>query len=212
MLHIVDDEVDIQSAIKWMAKSRKLKCLTYSSGNEFLENFQIDQANAPESGSKEAVQINFDPGGDCVLMDVRMPGLSGIATYDIIANKKLNKRLPVIFITGHGEISMAVDAIKRGAFDFFEKPFDDNQLFDRILVALAHSRKEAELAVVYRRLETLTTREREILKLILVGKMNKVIADNLGISMRTVEVHRANILDKMEVKSAIELAGLISKS
>jgi two-component system response regulator DctR len=135
--------------------------------------------------------------------------LSGIATYDIIASKKLHRRLPVIFITGHGEISMAVDAIKRGAFDFFEKPFDDNHLFDRIHAALAHSRKEGDLAVIYHRLSKLTIREREILNLILVGKMNKVIADKLGISMRTVEVHRANILEKMEVKSAIELAGLI---
>ena len=209
MLHIVDDEVDIQSAIKWMAKSRKMKCATYSSGVEFLDIFQIPQTFETETASKTQCQINFDPGGDCVLMDVRMPGLSGIATYDIIANKKLNKRLPVIFITGHGEIAMAVDAIKHGAFDFFEKPFDDKQLFERIEDALTFSRKEGEMAVVYRRLDKLTTREREILNLILVGKMNKVIADKLGISMRTVEVHRANILEKMEVKSAIELAGLI---
>ena len=209
MLHIVDDEVDIQSAIKWMAKSRKMKCATYSSGNEFLEIFQIPQTDDPISVPGKEIEINFDPGGDCVLMDVRMPGLSGIATYDIIANKKLHKRLPVIFITGHGEIAMAVDAIKRGAFDFFEKPFDDNRLFERIQAALAHSRKEGDMAVVYRRLDKLTIREREILNLILVGKMNKVIADKLGISMRTVEVHRANILEKMEVKSAIELAGLI---
>ena len=209
MLHIVDDEVEIQNAIKWMAKSRKLKCATYSSGDEFLEIFKIPQTDDPILVPKTETEINFDPGGDCILMDVRMPGLSGIATYNIIANKKLHKRLPVIFITGHGEIGMAVDAIKRGAFDFFEKPFDDNRLFERIQAALAHSRKEGEMAVVYRRLDKLTTREREILNLILVGKMNKVIADKLGISMRTVEVHRANILEKMEVKSAIELAGLI---
>ena len=163
----------------------------------------------PEVSEKKVAPVSFDPNGDCVLLDVRMPGLSGVATFDILANKKLNKRMPVIFITGHGEIAMAVDAIKRGAFDFFEKPFNDNLLFDRIQVALAQSRKEGEMAVVYRRLEKLTTREREILNLILVGKMNKVIADKLGISMRTVEVHRANILDKMEVKSAIELAGII---
>jgi len=209
MLHIVDDEVDIQSAIKWMAKSRKVDCMTYSSGEEFLDALHIPYANIPEISEKKATPVSFDPNGDCVLMDVRMPGLSGVATFDIIANKKLNKRIPVIFITGHGEISMAVDAIKRGAFDFFEKPFNDNLLFDRIQVALSQSRKEGEMAVVYRRLDKLTTREREILNLILIGKMNKVIADKLGISMRTVEVHRANILDKMEVKSAIELAGII---
>ena len=209
MLHIVDDEIEIQGALKWMAKSRKVKCMSYSSGEEFLDALHIPYKNDAQAISKNQAPVVYDPNGDCVLMDVRMAGLSGIATFDIIANRKLNKRLPIIFITGHGEIAMAVDAIKRGAFDFFEKPFDDNILFDRIQAALAHSRKEGEMAVVYRRLDKLTTREREILSLILIGKMNKVIADKLGISMRTVEVHRANILDKMEVKSAIELAGII---
>jgi len=209
MLHIVDDEVDIQSALKWMAKSRKVKCSSYSSGEEFLDALHIPHKNEPEPRPKNAVPVIFDPNGDCVLLDVRMPGLSGIATFDIIANRKLTRRLPIIFITGHGEIAMAVDAIKRGAFDFFEKPFDDNILFDRIQEAMVHSRKEGDLAVIYKRLDKLTSREREILSLILIGKMNKVIADKLGISMRTVEVHRANILDKMEVKSAIELAGII---
>jgi len=209
MLHIVDDEVDIQSALKWMAKSRKVKCTAYSSGEEFLDALHIPHHTEPEVRSKNTQPVVFDPDGDCVLLDVRMPGLSGIATFDIIANRKLARRLPIIFITGHGEIAMAVDAIKRGAFDFFEKPFDDNILFDRIEAAMVHSRKEGDLAVIYRRLDKLTSREREILSLILIGKMNKVIADKLGISMRTVEVHRANILDKMEVKSAIELAGII---
>lgn len=209
MLHIVDDEVEIQNAIKWMAKTRKLQCVAYSSGEDFLEVLGIAPRESDAGDAKKRVPFNHAPEGDCLLLDVRMPGLTGIATFDTIASHKLCKRIPVIFITGHGEVAMAVDAIKRGAFDFFEKPFNDKQLFDRIEVALQHSRKEAELAIVYRRLEKLTNREREILDLILVGKMNKVIADKLGISMRTVEVHRANILDKMEVKSAIELAGII---
>lgn len=209
MLHIVDDEVEIQNAIKWMAKSRKMHCVAYSSGEEFLEALDIAPRESPDPDPKKRPAFNFDPEGDCVLLDVRMPGLTGIATFDALANHKMSKRIPVIFITGHGEVAMAVDAIKRGAFDFFEKPFNDKLLFDRIDIAMAHSRKEGEMAVVYRRLDKLTNREREILNLILVGKMNKVIADKLGISMRTVEVHRANILDKMEVKSAIELAGII---
>ena len=209
MLHIVDDEVEIQNAIKWMAKSRKLQCVTYSSGEEFLDALNIVPRENEVQEVKKRVPFAHDPEGDCVLLDVRMPGLTGIATFDAMASHKLCKRIPVIFITGHGEVSMAVDAIKRGAFDFFEKPFNDKLLFDRIDAAMVQSRKEAELSVVYRRLEKLTNREREILDLILIGKMNKVIADKLGISMRTVEVHRANILDKMEVKSAIELAGII---
>jgi two-component system, LuxR family, response regulator DctR len=104
---------------------------------------------------------------------------------------------------------MAVDSLKRGAFDFFEKPFNDNDLMDRVEQALAASRLAAEATAVRSRLATLSTREREVLDLILAGKMNKVVADELGISMRTVEVHRAHIFDKMQVKTAVELAGLL---
>jgi two-component system response regulator DctR len=116
---------------------------------------------------------------------------------------------PVIFLTGHGDIGMAVDALKRGAFDFFEKPCDDNALMDRVQQALAHARAAGSAAQVHERLASLSAREREVLDLILAGKMNKVIADELGISMRTVEVHRAHIFDKMQVKTAVELAGLL---
>ena len=104
---------------------------------------------------------------------------------------------------------MAVDTLKRGAFDFFEKPFNDNQLMDRVQEGLAGSRQAGEMAAIHARLATLSVREREVLDLILAGKMNKVVADKLGISMRTVEVHRAHIFDKMQVKTAVELAGLL---
>jgi two-component system response regulator DctR len=115
----------------------------------------------------------------------------------------------VIFLTGHGDVPMAVDSLKRGAFDFFEKPFNDNQLMDRVEEALAASRKAASREAIHARLATLSAREREVLDLILAGNMNKVVADKLGISMRTVEVHRAHIFDKMQVKTAVELAGLL---
>jgi two-component system response regulator DctR len=115
----------------------------------------------------------------------------------------------VIFLTGHGDVPMAVDTLKRGAFDFFEKPFNDNKLMDRVEEALALSRQAGAVAAVHERLASLSAREREVLDLILLGKMNKVIADKLGISMRTVEVHRAHIFDKMKVKTAVELAGLL---
>jgi two-component system response regulator DctR len=115
----------------------------------------------------------------------------------------------VIFLTGHGDVPMAVDMLKRGAFDFFEKPFNDNKLMDRVEEALAASRQAGETAAVRGRLAALSAREREVLDLILDGKMNKVIADKLGISMRTVEVHRAHIFDKMHVKTAVELARLL---
>ncbi|MBC7454499.1 MAG: DNA-binding response regulator, partial [Massilia sp.] len=113
------------------------------------------------------------------------------------------------FLTGHGVVPMAVVTLKRGAFDFFEKPFNDNQLVDRVEEALAQSRQAGANAAVQARLASLSAREREVLELILAGKLNKVIADQLGISMRTVEVHRANIFDKMQVKTAVELAGLL---
>jgi two-component system response regulator DctR len=193
MLHIVDDEEVIRDALAWLAQSRGLPARGYDGGQSFLAN----------------VGDRADPDGDCVLLDVRMPGMNGIAVFDQMVARGLLPRLPVIFLTGHGEVPMAVDSLKRGAFDFFEKPFNDNQLMDRVVQALEASRHAAEATAVRARLATLSAREREVLDLILAGKMNKVVADKLGISMRTVEVHRAHIFDKMQVKTAVELAGLL---
>jgi two-component system response regulator DctR len=195
MLHIVDDEDVIRDALAWLARSRNIASASYDSGEKFLSYLN--------KGFK------YDTEGDCLLLDVRMPGLSGTTLFDTLTAKHLTKRLPVIFLTGHGDVPMAVDTLKRGAFDFFEKPFNDNKLMDRVQEALAQSREAGTLAAVHERLASLSAREREVLDLILLGKMNKVIADKLGISMRTVEVHRAHIFDKMKVKTAVELAGLL---
>jgi two-component system, LuxR family, response regulator DctR len=195
MLHIVDDEEVIRDSLAWLALSRHIVATPYPNAEKFLA--------LVENGFK------FDPQGDCVLLDVRMPGLNGVALFDALARYGLTQRLPVIFLTGHGDVPMAVDTLKRGAFDFFEKPFNDNKLMDRALEALEASRQAGSLAVVHARLATLSVREREVLDLIMAGNMNKVIADKLGISMRTVEVHRAHIFDKMNVKSAVELACLL---
>ena len=192
MLHIVDDEEVIRDALAWLAQSRGLAARGYAGGQAFL-----DSVGEP------------DPEGDCVLLDVRMPDMNGVAVFDQLIGRGLLPRLPVIFLTGHGDVPMAVDSLKRGAFDFFEKPFNDNQLMDRVDQALAASRAAAASDQVRVRLATLSAREREVLDLILAGKMNKVVADELGISMRTVEVHRAHIFDKMQVKTAVELAGLL---
>jgi two-component system response regulator DctR len=192
MLHIVDDEEVIRDSLAWLAQSRGLNARGYASGQEFLDIIK-----------------DLDGSGDCILLDVRMPGMNGIAVFDQLIDRGLLPRLPVIFLTGHGEVPMAVDSLKRGAFDFFEKPFNDNVLMDRVEEALAASRKAATSAGVQARLATLSAREREVLDLILAGMMNKVVADKLGISMRTVEVHRAHIFDKMQVKTAVELAGLL---
>jgi two-component system response regulator DctR len=192
MLHIVDDEDVIRDSLAWLAQSRGISARGYGSAQQFL-----DRAGA------------FDAGGDCVLLNVRMPELNGVAVFDQLSARGLTARLPVIFLTGHGDVPMAVDTLKRGAFDFFEKPFNDNDLMDRVEEALAQSRQAGADAAVQERLATLSAREREVLDLILAGKLNKVVADKLGISMRTVEVHRAHIFDKMQVKTAVELAGLL---
>jgi two-component system response regulator DctR len=197
MLHIVDDEDVIRDALEWLAHSRGMPARGYAGGQAFL-----DALGDSFEGAQGAQ-------GDCVLLDVRMPGMNGIAVFDQLVARALLARLPVIFLTGHGDVPMAVDSLKRGAFDFFEKPFNDNQLMDRVEEALGASRQAAAAGAVRARLATLSAREREVLDLILAGNMNKVVADKLGISMRTVEVHRAHIFDKMQVKTAVELAGLL---
>lgn len=195
MLHIIDDEETIRDSLTWLAHSRSIPAVSYNGAAAFLA--ALDDLKA------------VDPGGDCLLLDVRMPEMSGALLFDTLANKGLTERFPVIFLTGHGDVPMAVDSLKRGAFDFFEKPFNDNKLMDRVQEALIASRKANDQEGVKSRLESLSAREREVLDLILSGKMNKVIADDLGISMRTVEVHRAHIFDKMQVKTAVELARLL---
>ena len=193
MLHIVDDEDVIRDSLAWLARSRGIEACGYATAQAFL-----DTAGA-----------RFAPEGDCVLLDVRMPDINGVAVFDQLGARALTARMPVIFLTGHGDVPMAVDSLKRGAFDFVEKPFNDNQLMDRVQEALAASRSAGAAAQVQARLAALSAREREVLEKILAGKMNKVVADELGISMRTVEVHRANIFEKMQVKTAVELAGLL---
>jgi two-component system, LuxR family, response regulator DctR len=142
-----------------------------------------------------------------------MPGMSGLALFDQLVERGLTQALPVIFLTGHGDVPTAVAAVKRGAFDFVEKPFSDNALVDRIEQALAASREHLEAArskgQAARCLAELTDREREVMQLVIEGKPNKLVADALGISVRTVEVHRARVFDKMNVKSAVELANLL---
>src|SRR5438067_13711016 len=127
MLHIVDDEDVIRDALEWLAQSRGLAARGHAGGQAFLD----------------AVGGAPDPLGDCVLLDVRMPGMNGIAVFDQLAARGLLARMPVIFLTGHGDVPMAVDSLKRGAFDVFEKPFNDNQLMHRVEEALAASRKAA---------------------------------------------------------------------
>jgi len=195
VLHIVDDEEAIRDSLIWLAQSRRIEATGYDGVQPFLEMLGTDYA--------------FSPEGDCLLLDMRMPVMSGALLFDTLAHRGLTRRMPVIFLTGHGDVPMAVDSLKRGAFDFFEKPFNDNKLMDRVQEALRASLEAGDQALVQTRLASLSSREREVMDLILEGLMNKVIADRMGITMRTVEVHRSNLFTKMGVRTAVELARLV---
>ena len=151
-----------------------------------------------------------------LLLDVRMPGTSGLVLFERLVERGLTAALPVIFLTGHGDVPTAVAAVKRGAFDFVEKPFSDNALVDRVVQALETSaqaihRRRARQAQ-QKALADLTEREREVMARVIAGLANKLIADELDISVRTVEVHRARLFDKMHVRSAVELANLLRET
>jgi two-component system response regulator DctR len=195
VLHIVDDEEAIRDSLIWLAQSRRIEATGYDGVQPFLSMLEAAYA--------------FSPEGDCLLLDMRMPVMSGALLFDTLAARGLTRRMPVIFLTGHGDVPMAVDSLKRGAFDFFEKPFNDNKLMDRVQEALRASLEAGNQALVQTRLASLSSREREVMDLILEGLMNKVIADRMGITMRTVEVHRSNLFTKMGVRTAVELARLI---
>jgi two-component system response regulator DctR len=200
MIHIVDDEEPLRDALQWLLRSRDLRSRGFASGEAFLAHVR-----SPASGTGAE---------GCVLLDVRMDGMSGVELFERLSAESLCPAWPVVFLTGHGDVPMAVEALKHGAFDFVEKPFNDNSLVDRLEAALAESGRRLAQARARlsheERLASLTAREREILALVVEGHYNKVIADRLGIAMRTVEVYRARIFEKMGVRSAVELAGLLA--
>jgi two-component system, LuxR family, response regulator DctR len=195
-VYIVEDDEGLADALAFMLSSRGLNTQHFGSGEDFLEWLP-----------------NWHRTAACVLLDVRMKRLSGIEVFARLSSNPITQSLPVIFLTGHGDIDMAVNAVKNGAFDFFEKPFSDNRLADRVIEAVEESAnriaKAGSSATVKQLLNKLSQRETDVMHLVLKGKLNKVIAGDLGISMRTVEVHRANIFTKMQVKSAVELARIL---
>ncbi|MBK6980107.1 MAG: response regulator transcription factor [Betaproteobacteria bacterium] len=201
MIHVVDDEEPIRDALAWLLRSRDLACRTYASAEEFLAFVEAGGADGSRPGA--------------LLLDVRMGRLGGLELFERLGEEGRLAAWPVIFLTGHGDVPMAVEALKRGAFDFVEKPFNDNSLADRLIAALEESRRRIEetreKGLREERLATLTAREREVLDLIVEGHYNKVIADRLGIAMRTVEVYRARVFEKMGVKSAVELARMLGE-
>lgn len=200
VVYLVDDEEVVRDALAWLLRSRRLLSEGFGSAEAFEELLARQAAPWPASPS-------------CLVLDVRMPGTSGLVLFETLAQKNLLATLPVIFLTGHGDVPTAVAAVKRGAFDFVEKPFSNNALVDRIEQALQAS-ADALLQrrahdTTARALAELTEREREVMRLVIEGRPNKLIADALQISVRTVEVHRAHVFDKMNVKSAVELANLL---
>jgi len=193
LAHLVDDDEAIRDALAWLLRSRGLPSRAWDSAEAFLRDYSLDMRG-------------------CLVLDIRMQAMTGLELFDRLRERGC--AMPVIFLTGHGDVPQAVQALKNGAFDFVEKPFNDNELADRVMEAMqldARRRAKAEQSTqIQERLNTLTAREREVMGFILAGRMNKVIAEELNIAMRTVEVHRAHIFEKMGVKSAVELGSLLA--
>ncbi|NIW25656.1 MAG: response regulator [Gammaproteobacteria bacterium] len=194
IVYVVDDDEAVRDSLKLLLESVDLPCQTFASASDFLENHDPDQHS-------------------CLVTDIRMPGMSGLDLQE-----ELNRRsstIPVLFITGHGDVPMAVDAMKSGALDFIQKPFRDQDLLDRIHQALEsdEERREdnRELSETRNRIARLTARETEVMHRVVQGQANKVIALDLGVSQRTVEIHRARVMQKMGARSLAELVRMVGK-
>ena len=205
VVYLVDDEEVVRDALAWLLRSRRL----LSEGFATADAFEAWLAEHTTPG-----RAPWPVAPACLVLDVRMPGTSGLVLFERLAERGLLDLMPVIFLTGHGDVPMAVAAVKQGAFDFVEKPFSNNALVDRVELALqrsAHALLERKAhETLQRALADLTDREREVMLLVVDGRANKLIADELNISVRTVEVHRARVFDKMDVKSAVELANRLA--
>ena len=189
---IVDDDEAVRSSVRFLIRSVGLQAQVYRSAQDFLAGYDPRH-----------------PG--CLLLDVRMPGMNGLELQ-----QELNRRgatIPVVFISGHGDVPMAVEAMQQGAFDFLQKPFRDQDLLDRVQRALTRDTESrsrlAARAEIQARLATLTPRETEVLQLITRGKANKVVGAELGVSQRTVEIHRAHVMEKMNASSLAELVRMV---
>ncbi len=191
--YIIDDDAALRDALSFLLQSRGVAVKAYGSAESFLTSFS-DQMRG------------------CILTDVRMGGMSGLDMFDRLGT--LQCKMPIIVLTGHGDVSMAVDALKNGVRDFVEKPFNTNNLVDKIIAAMEHDEqaalREKDILVFKNKILELSQRERDVMDLVLDGKLNKVIANMLDISMRTVEVHRSKIFSRMGVRSAVELVNLFN--
>ena len=191
LIHVVDDDEAFRDSLRWLLESSGYRVAAYGSAEHFLESYAHGR-------------------GACLVLDVRMPGKTGLELQ-----QEMNRRgiaIPIIFVTGHGDVPIAVNALKQGAFDFIEKPFKDEDLLaliDKAVRLRAAARVEnAERQTTAERLATLTQREREIMDRVVAGRKNKAIAEELGISLKTVEIHRARVMEKMGAES---LAALVQR-
>lgn len=188
MVYIIDDDITLLKAVSWLLESVDFKVITYTSAVEYLNSYNNQQCG-------------------CLLVDVRMPQMSGLELQEELAQRK--NQLPIIIMSGHGDIAMAVRAMKAGAFDFIVKPFNDQMLLEIIQKAINKDRQRSpvleKIAIYMDRYSSLTRREREIMQHVTLGKLNKQIASELNISLSTIELHRAHVMQKMQVKTIAEL-------
>jgi FixJ family two-component response regulator len=194
-VYIVDDDEPMRDSLVWLLESKGLRVEAYPSAEAFLARLRDDMHG-------------------CLVLDVRMPGMSGLELFERLAARGAG--LPVIFVTGHGDVPMAVSAVKKGAVDFIEKPFNDEEMLRLVRQCLESDRAQRatrrQHAAVKQRISSLTEREREVMELVVAGRMNKQIADELGIAIKTVEVHRARVMEKMAAGSVAELVQLVVES
>jgi len=189
LVYVVDDDEAVRDSMRWLLEANGFEVCSFASAEAFLAHLPDPEPVA------------------CLLLDVRMPGMTGLELHEELVRR--GSALPLIFITGHGDVPMAVSRMKKGAHDFLEKPFSDAQLrqlvsdcLGRAAAAKRESRGERDAS---ERIERLTGRERQVLELIVAGRLNKQIADDLGISIKTVEAHRANIMDKLGARTMADL-------
>lgn len=192
IIHVVDDDEGFRNSLRSLLESCDLAVETYADAEEFLARYVPDR-----------------PG--CLLLDVRMPKTSGLQLQEELQKRQIH--IPLVFLTAHGDVAMAVTAVRRGALDFIEKPFDDEALIGLIRDALdkdAQDRQASERQMdLGARLASLSARERDVLDRVVAGRLNKMIAEELGISVKTVEFHRRRIMDKLRAKTAAELVTLV---
>lgn len=195
VVFVVDDDEAVRDSLGMLMRSVGLAVETFSSASEFLERFDAGRTG-------------------CLVLDVRMPGMSGIELQERLVARKAT--IPIIFITGHGDVPMAVHALRTGAVDFIQKPFSDQALLDRIQQALAQhlreQKKSARKGTLREKIARLTPREKEVMQMVTGGKPNKVIAIDLGVSERTVEIHRARVMEKMQASSLPDLVKMVVES